>query len=57
MSLGRSICIQLQFVLAAVVVEMSVAHMLKLHLCFMKVSVPVASRADESILLCCFECC
>ena len=57
MSLGRSRCIQLQLMLAAVVVEMSVAHMLKLHLGFMKVSVAVASGANESILLPCFECC
>ena len=38
-------------------VEMSVAKMLKLHLRFVKVSVPVVTVADDHILLPCFECC
>ena len=41
--------------LAAVVVEMSVIQMWKLHLSFMKVSVAVA--ADDRILLPGFNCC
>ena len=43
-------CIPLQLVLAAVVVKLSVAHILKLHLSFMKVSVDVAARA--TVLFC-----
>ena len=52
MSLGWLRCIPLQLELAAVAVEMSVAHMLKLHFSCMKVSVD-----DDHILLPCFECC
>ena len=40
--------------LAAVVVEIAVTQMLKLHLSFMKVSVAVGA---DDILLPCFECC
>ena len=43
--------------LAAVAVEVSVEHMLKLHLSFMKVSVAVAAEGDDHVLLPCFECC
>ena len=43
MSLGWLRCIPLQLVLAAVVVEMSVAQMLKLHLSFVTVSVAVVA--------------
>ena len=57
MSLGWLRCIPLQLELAAVVVEMSVAQMLKLHLSFVKVSVAVAPGADDHVLLPCFECC
>ena len=39
------------------VLEMSVAQMLKLYLSFVKVSVAVAAGADDHILLPCFECC
>ena len=39
------------------VVEMSVAQMLKLHLSFVKVSVAVAAGADDNVLLPCFKCC
>ena len=55
MSLGWSRCFPLQLVLAAVVVEMSVVHMLKLHLSSVKVSVAVT--ANNHVLLPCFECC
>ena len=54
MSLGWLRRILLHLVLAAVIVEMSVAHMLKLHLSFVKVSV---AQADDHVLLPCFECC
>ena len=57
MSVGWLRCISLQLVLAAVVCEMSVAQMLKLHLSYVKVSVAVAAGADDHILLHCFECC
>ena len=38
-------------------VEMSLAQMLKFHLSFVKVSVAVAARADDQVLLLCFVCC
>ena len=41
-------CIPLQLVLAAEVVDMSVAQMLKLHLSFMKVSVAVAGAEGST---------
>ena len=43
--------------LAAVAVEMAVALMLKLHLSYMKVSVALATGADNHVLLPSFECC
>ena len=57
MSLVWLRCITLQRVLAAVVVEMSVAHMLQQYLSFVKVSVTVAAGADNCVLLPCFEFC
>ena len=36
-------------------VEMSVAQMLKLHFSYVKVSVSVAARAGEHVLLLCFD--
>ena len=56
MSLGWLSCIPLQLVLATMVVGMSVAQMLKLHLSFVKVFFDVAASADGPILLPCFEC-
>ena len=56
MSLEWLRCIPLQLELAAVAVEMSVAHMLKLDLSYGKVSVAV-TRTDNHVLLPCFECC
>ena len=44
-------CIPLQLVLAALAVEMSVAHMLKLHLSSVTVSAAVAAWADDHILM------
>ena len=51
MSLGWLRYIPLQLELAAVVVKMSVAQMLKLHLSYMKVSVTVAAGADDHLAL------
>ena len=52
MSLGWLRCIPLQLVLATLVVEMSVAQMLKLQ-----ISVAVAAGADNHIILPYFKCC
>ena len=42
--------------MVAVAVEISVPQILKLRLRFVKVSVVGAARADDGILLTCFEC-
>ena len=54
---GMLRCIPLKLELAAVAFEMSVAQIWKLHLSYMKVSVAVAARPDDHIILPCFECC